>query len=470
MIEVSRLETLILKSLRADDEFSRKVLPFIKEEYFSDPSEKLVFKLINGFITKYNTLPSHEAMVIQVGQVAGVKEDVYTNAVRTLSEIESLKDKQIDRQWLTDETEGFCQEKAVHNAIMDAIMIMEGQDPIRTKGMIPQLLTTALGVSFNTNIGHDYLEDWLERFARYREVKTKLPFVLEWFNRITNGGVQPKTLNLCTGGVNVGKTLWLCNLAADYLSQGHEVLYITLEMSQDEISRRIDANLLNVNINDIINLSDEEYEKRIQRIKSMTVGKLIVKEYPTSMASVTDFRALLHDLRLKKGFKPRVIIVDYINICASSRIKLGGKGAGLYEYVKAIAEELRGLMVEFDAAGWTATQVNRTGYKSSDPGMDDTAESFGLPATVDFQFALVTSDELEKLGQLLVKQFKNRYGDVTKNKRFIIGIDRDKQRLFNAEESAQDNVDKVNPSKESVNKFDSDPIVQESKQAGYLFE
>ena len=457
-MENLRIETLILRGLRTVEDYSKKVLPFLKESYFVDRSERLVFEQIRDFIMKYNTLPMHEALVIQTTKINAAKEDDVLAALNVLSYLETTKDEKIDEKWLTDETEKFCQEKALYNAAVETLSIMDDKTGEKPRGAIPQIFTDALGVSFNTRIGHDYIEDSKERFELYHRVSAKIPFKINYLNSITNGGVQTKTLNLIMGGVNVGKTLILCDFAADYLTQGHDVVYITLEMSENEIAKRIDANLLDTDLNELMGLTEDQYEKRVERVRSTTTGKLIIKEFPTAQASVVHFRAFLNELAMKRGFRPKILIIDYLGLCVSSRLKLGGsKGVGMFEHGKSVAEEMRGLMVEFDMCGWSAIQLNREGFKSSDPGMENSAESFGVPMTADFQIVVVNSDELEQLKQLMWKQVKNRYGDVTRNKRFVTGIDRNKQRIFNVDDQGYISDARQAPTKsvdlERIDKF-----------------
>lgn len=468
MLGNSRLETLILRSLRTDESYSRRVLPFLKETYFSERSERIVFELIRDFFLKYNSTPTHEALVITLDKANGVKEEDAKAAVEVLEALQSFSDDKPEEQWLLDETEQFCQDKAVYNAILESISIMDDKTGKTSPGAIPQLLSDALAVSFDTHVGHDYLDDSDDRFEEYHRVDKKIPFGIEMLDIITNGGVQTKTLNLITGGINVGKTLGLCHLAATYLNQGLNVLYITLEMSEQEISKRIDANLLNVDINELDKLSKEMYAKKMKSLRERITGKLIVKEYPTAGASVIHFKALLNELNIKKNFKPTILIVDYINLMCSSRLKADAAG-DTYNYVKSIAAELRGLNVEHDLAGWTATQLTRKGFDSSDPGMTDTAESFALPATVDLQLIIVTTEELEKLKQLMVKQAKNRYNRKSVNRKFMIGVDECKMRWHDVEQRAQEDLVGANqPLAQEKPVFDNTPVGK-VKYAGWDF-
>ena len=434
---ILRLEQTILKNLIKNEVFTRKVLPFLKEEYFSNTEDRLLFKEVAGFVLKYNQQPTFDALNIEVDNMRGTTDETVKNIKETLKIIDD--DKTITNQdWLVDSTEKFCQEKAIYNAITHSLEIMNGKGKLE-KGAIPSLLSDALSISFDPNVGHDYLEQFEDRYEYYHRVQEKLPFDLDFFNRITKNGVPKKTLNVVMAGVGVGKSLCMCHFAASYLSQGKNVLYITLELAEEEVSKRIDANLLNITFEDLMNLPKDLYKKRIDNLKTKTNGKLIVKEYPTSSASAAHFRSLLNELHLKKNFVPDAIMIDYLNICASSRIKPGV--ANSYTYIKAIAEELRGLAVEFNVPVWSATQLTRGGYNSSDPDMTDTSESFGLPATADLFLALITNETMEQLKQVQVKQLKNRYNDPSQNKRFVIGIDKSKMKLYDVEQSAQDLAD-----------------------------
>ena len=433
-----RLEQTILKNLIKNESFTRKVLPFLKEEYFSNGEDRLLFKEVADFILKYNQQPTFDALSIEVDNIRGSTDDTVKNIQETLKQ---LKDdtNQTNEDWLLDNTEKFCQEKAIYNAITQSLEIMNGKGKL-SKGAIPTLLSDALAISFDPNVGHDYLENAVERYEHYHRVEERLRFDLDLFNKITKNGVPRKTLNVVMGGVGGGKSLTLCHFSASYLAMGKNVLYITLELAEEEVAKRIDANLMNITFDDLQALPKDLYDKRIDTLKQKTNGKLIIKEYATATASTIHFRSLLNELNLKKGFVPDVIMVDYLNICASSRIK-PGNGVNSYTYVKAIAEELRGLAVEFNVPIWSATQLTRSGYTSSDPGMEDTSESFGLPATADFFFALVVTEQLSQLNQIMVKQLKNRYSDPGINKRFVIGVDRARMKLYDVEASAQDLVD-----------------------------
>jgi replicative DNA helicase len=424
--------------LLRDEPFTRKVIPFLKGEYFLDKAERLVFQEISSFLLKYNSLPSATALLIEIDnnhKISQTEMDSIQNCLDVISSQEDLP----NMDWLVDNTEQFCKDKAMYNAIMEAIQILDSDNETSPKESIPDLMKGALSVSFDTHVGHDYLEDFDERFEFYNHDEEHLPFDLEYFNKITNGGIYKKTLNILMAGPGAGKTLAMCHFAASYLTQGKNVLYITLEMAEEWISHRIDANLLNVGMNDIKDLPKVLYNKKVEKVRNMTDGKLIVKEYPTAQAGVGHFRHLLNELNLKKNFIPDVIFVDYLNLCTSVRIKPGGN-LNSYNYIKSIAEELRGFAVERLVPIISATQLNREGFSSSDVGMENTAESFGLPATADLFLALITSDELEELGQIMVKQLKNRYNDITKDRKFVVGIDRMKMRLFDCEQSAQEDI------------------------------
>ena len=422
-----------------NEAFTRKVLPFIKAEYFSDPAEKLVFKEVFEFVNKYKNLPTHEALVINITEKKNLTEPQVRDSVELLKEITQEKDDVPEMAWLTEQTEKFCQDKAIYNAIMESVGILDDKDGKKAKGEIPQLLADALGVSFDSNVGHDYTQDFESRYDFYHKVESRIRFDIDILNKITKGGLPTKTLNIALAGTGVGKSLFMCHVAAGCLSQGHNVLYITMEMAEERIAERIDANLLNIDLNELHTISKDDYERKFESLKSKTHGKLIIKEYPTASASTLHFRALLNELHLKKNFKPQIIFIDYLNICASARIKPGGN-VNSYTYIKSIAEELRGLAVEFALPVVSATQTTRSGFSNSDPGLEDTSESFGLPATADFMFALVTNEELEGLNQILIKQLKNRYSDPNYYKRFVVGIDRAKMRLYDAEQSAQDEI------------------------------
>jgi replicative DNA helicase len=414
----------------------RRVLPFIKPEYFEGVYQQL-FREVAQFVAKYNKLPSAETFKIELDESTKLNDEQYRHAVEIIPEI--FRVEEIDETWLYNRTEKWCQDRALFNAVMESISIIDGKHQKLTKDALPDLLTKALSVSFDTNIGHDYLENVEERYEFYHAQEEKTAFDIDLFNQITKGGLSNKSLNICLAGTGVGKSLFMCHLAASALNLGKNVLYITMEMSEERIAERIDANLLDVPIDQIEHMSKEMFSNAVNRLKTKTNGKLIVKEYPTGSANANHFRALLNELKLKKGFEPDIIMIDYLNICASARMKMDA-GGGSYAYIKAIAEELRGLAVEFDLPIVSATQTTRTGYSSSDPGLEDTSESFGLPATADLMFALVSTEELEAQGQIMVKQLKNRYNDPGNNKRFLVGIDKSKMRLYDADDADQNLV------------------------------
>jgi len=430
---MNRIEITILKNLVHNEDYMRRVLPFISEEYFVDYSDKTVYNLIHTFITKYNKPPTIEALEISL-QNSNLPEGNYKEALDILKSLTSFE--QANAEWLLNETEKFCKDKAIYNAILKSIDILEEKDKKFSKDGIPSLLQEALGVCFDSTVGHDYFENASDRYDFYHKVESRIPFDIDLFNKITQGGLPNKTLNIALAGTGVGKSLFMCHVAASTLAQGRNVLYITLEMAEERIAERIDANLLNVEIDQLKNLPKNMFESRMTKVSDKTHGKLIIKEYPTASAHVSHFKALLNELALKRSFKPDIIFIDYLNICASSRFKPGGS-VNSYTYVKAIAEELRGLAVEFNLPIVSATQTTRSGFSNTDVELTDTSESFGLPATADFMFALISTEELEQLNQLMVKQLKNRYNDPTFHKRFMVGIDRTKMRLYDLEPSAQ---------------------------------
>jgi replicative DNA helicase len=436
---MKRLETTILKNLIFNEEYARKILPFIKSEYFTDNTEKLLFEEVNEYINHYKNLPTYESLVINFTESKKLTEQQVRDSVEMLREINAEKEEKSDNAWLIDNTEKFCQDKAIYNAIMKSVRILDNKSESDSKGSIPKLLSDALGVSFDSSVGHDYVEDADNRFDFYHRHETKIPFDLDIFNKITKGGLPQKTLNIALAGTGVGKSLFMCHVAGSCLSQGLNVLYITMEMAEERIAERIDANLLNIDISDLHAISKQDYDRKFSALKVNTQGKLIIKEYPTAAASALHFRSLLNELQLKKSFKPDIIFIDYLNICASARIKAGAN-VNSYSYIKAIAEELRGLAVEFSVPIVSATQTTRSGFTSSDPGLEDTSESFGLPATADFMFALISTEELQQLNQIMIKQLKNRYNDPNTFKRFVIGIDRAKMKLYDVEQSAQDDI------------------------------
>ena len=440
-----RIETTILTNLFYNEDFTRKTLPFLKPLYFNKRDERILFEEVEKFVLKYKNVPTKEAIAIELNSRKDVNEEEFKN-VRTL--IDSLIHEETDLQWLLDTTEKFCKDRAVHNAVLDGIKILDGKDNKKTPEAIPSILADALAVSFDNHIGHDYIADAQARFDWYHTKEKRYPFDLSYFNRITKGGIPSKTLNIALAGTGVGKSLFMCHAASAFLTQGLNVLYITLEMAEERIAERIDANLFDVTIDDLHAMPKDLYDNKLNKLESKTKGQLIIKEYPTASAHAGHFRSLLNELALKKSFRPQVIFIDYLNICASSRFK--GGNISSYFYIKAIAEELRGLAVEFDVPIFSATQTTRTGFVSTDIGLEDTSESFGLPATADFMFALMSNEELESLGQMKVKQLKNRYNDPGINRSFIIGVDKSKMRLYDTENSAQ-NIVGSNQTKEKEN-------------------
>ncbi len=431
-----RVALTILQNLIHDEKYTRQVIPFIQPDYFEDRSDKVVFEEVSNFLDKYDKLPTKEALHIEVQKRVDITEDEFSKIEQLVS---SLSESGSDSQWVLDTTESWCKERAIYLALMKSIQIADGQDDKRQPDAIPSILSEALAVGFDQHVGHDYIADSEDRYAYYHKVERKIPFDLDYFNKITSGGLSDKTLNIALAGTGVGKSLFMCHVAASVLTQGKNVLYITLEMAEEKIAERIDANLLDVNIRDIQELPKQVFDKKINKIGSKTKGKLIVKEYPTASAHCGHFKALLQELKLKKSFKPDIIFIDYLNICASSRYR-GAVNVNSYSYVKAIAEELRGLAVEASVPLFSATQTTRSGFASSDPNLTDTSESFGLPATADLMFALVSTEDMENLNQIMVKQLKNRYNDPTMNKRFVVGIDRAKMRLYDVEQSAQEDI------------------------------
>ena len=433
---MEKVETTILRNLLFNNEYCRKVLPFIKTEYFENLHEKVVFEEICKFIVAYEELATKEVLLIEAEKRTDITEDTYKTICDYVSK---LDDGHADLEWVTDTTEKWCRDRAIYLALMESIKIADGQDEKKNRDAIPSILQEALAVGFDNNVGHDYLNDFEKRYDFYHKKQEKIPFDLDYFNKITKGGIPNKTLNIALAGTGVGKSLFMCHVAASVLLQGKNVLYITLEMSEEKIAERIDANLLNINIKDIETLPKIMFESKVNAIAKKTQGTLIIKEYPTASAHSGHFRALLNELQLKKSFRPDIIFIDYLNICASSRYK-GNLSVNSYSYIKSIAEELRGLAVEMNVPIFSATQTTRSGSTNSDPDLTDTSESFGLPATADLMFALISTEELEGLGQIMVKQLKNRYNDPTANKRFVIGIDRSKMRLYDVEQSAQSDI------------------------------
>lgn len=434
---MSSIEQTILRHLLTDEKYMRKVLPFIKPDYFEGPY-RVLFKEAGKFVAKYNKLPVEESFKVELDQ-SEISKEQYKLAIEVMPSL--FKEDKVDDQWLADTTEKWCQDRALHNAIMESISIIDGKHETLTKNALPDILQKALGVAFDANVGHDYIENAEERFEFYNKEEDRIPFDLEYFNKITKGGIPNKTLNIALAGTGVGKSLFMCHCAASALTQGLNVLYITMEMAEERIAERIDANLLNIPIDQIDKTPKINFTEKVHELSKKTNGKLIIKEYPTGSAHSGHFRALLNELKLKRQFEADIIFIDYLNICASSRMKGMGGSINSYNYIKAIAEELRGLAVEFDVPVFSATQTTRSGYSNSDVGLEDTSESFGLPATADLMFALISTEELERSGQLMVKQLKNRYNDPTKYKRFVVGVDRSKMRLYDAEESDQTLMD-----------------------------
>ena len=430
----TNLEQVILRNILTDDEYTRKVLPFIKPEYF-EGIYRILFRETAKFVTKYNKLPTAEAFKIELDQSDRLNGENYTVAMDLLPQL--FAKEKTDSDWLLQNTEKWCQDRAIYNAVMESISIIDGKHETMTKGALPDLLSKALGVAFDTNVGHDYIDNVEERWDFYNKQEERIPFDLEHFNTITKGGVPNKTLNIALAGTGVGKSLFMCHVASSALTDGKNVLYITMEMAEERIAERIDANLLNVPIDQLENMPKTMFTEKVKQLSSKTKGKLIIKEYPTGSAHAGHFRALLNELKLKRQFEPDIIFIDYLNICASSRMKGMGGAINSYNYIKAIAEELRGLAVEFDVPIFSATHTTRSGYSNSDVGLEDTSESFGLPATADLMFALISTEELQQLGQIMVKQLKNRYNDPTQNKRFVVGVDRSKMRLFDVDPNEQ---------------------------------
>ena len=429
------LEQTILTNLIFNSEYTRKVIPYIKGEYFQDSIERIVFGIIDTFVEKYKVNPDSIEVIKLNLEKATLNEEQYKKSLEYVDSFSlPISDEQF--KWLVDETEKWCKDKAIYNAILSGIHIIDGKSKDQTPDAIPEILTDALSVSFDTHIGHDYMEQYEERYEYYHEKEEKIPFDLDFFNRITKGGLPNKTLNVCLAGTGVGKSLFMCHVAAATMLQGKNVLYITLEMAEKKIAERIDANLMNLTLDDVHDLPKRMYESRIEKIQKKTNGKLIIKEYPTASAHCGHFRALHNELLLKKSFRPHIIFVDYINICASQRFRYGSN-VNSYTYIKGIAEEMRGLAVELNVPIVSATQTTRQGFTSTDIGLEDTSESFGLPATADLMFALISTEELEQLNQMLVKQLKNRYNDPTTNKRFIVGVDRGKMKLYDVSQKAQ---------------------------------
>lgn len=451
------IERTTLSNLVYNEPYARKVLPFIKPEYFQDRHERVVFEEINKFMEKYGNQPTKETLSIELDKRKDLQTEEFQKVLQIVNE---LAKADVDMNWLVDTTEKFCKDKAVYNAVLNGIQIIEGKDKNQTPEAIPSILQEALAVAFDSHVGHDYVENGEERFDFYHKVEEKVEFDLEYFNKITKGGLPQKTLNIALAGTGVGKSLFMCHMAASTLMQGKNVLYITLEMAEERIAERIDANLMNISMDDLHNLPKKMFTDRLSKIQNKTNGKLIIKEYPTASAHSGHFRALLKELSLKKSFKPDIIFIDYLNICSSARFK-GNASIGSYFYIKAIAEELRGLAVETNVPIMSATQTTRGGYANSDVGLEDTSESFGLPATADLMFALISTEELEQLNQIMVKQLKNRYNDPGTNKRFVVGIDRARMKLYDCEQDAQDGIT------DSGQEEDDTPVFDKSRTASY---
>ncbi len=453
-----RIEDTILRNLFCNEQYYRKVVPHLSDEYFQDPVEKIIFEEILQFSGKYNKMPTKEVLRIDLGNRTDLNEETYK---QSSVKLDSLTDEHVDYEWLVDSTEKWCQDRAIYNALLKSVQIADGNDEKLSKDAIPSILQEALGVSFDEHIGHDYIESADARYEFYHREEEKMPFDLEKFNYITKGGLPNKTLNIALAGTGVGKSLFMCHMASACLLQGKNVLYITMEMSEEKIAERLDANCLNISIKDVTDLPKVMFDSKITDLTKKTQGKVIIKEYPTASAHAGHFKALLNDLKLKKAFKPDIIFIDYLNICASSRYK--GHIVNSYTYVKAIAEELRGLAVEFDLPIVSATQTTRSGFGSSDPDLTDTSESFGLPATADLMFALISSEELEAENRLKIKQLKNRYNDPTNNKTFFVGIDRAKMKLFDIADSTSSVYDADTEDTSSASLYDAYDSVKQNQ-------
>lgn len=448
-----KIETAILKNLIHNEEYCRQVIPHLKKDYFSEKFDRVIFEEFEKFFLKYNKPATQEIIKVETGNSRELYDKEYADVQEIITNDLSASEKADNVDWLIDETESWCKKRAVYLAIMDSIKIIDGRDKNKREDAIPSLLADALGVSFDKSIGHDFLDDFEARYAFYHRVEEKLPFDIELLNTITKGGLSRKTLNIILAGTGVGKSLSMCHMAGAYLMQGFNVLYISMEMAEERIAERVDANLMNISMDELSVIDKSIYTKRIDKLTQKTQGKFVVKEYPTSTAHAGHFRALVEELKMKRGFTPDVIFIDYLNICASQRLR-GGAGVNSYTYVKAIAEELRGLAVEYNVPLVSATQTTRSGFSSSDVGLEDTSESFGLPATADLMFALIQTEELQELDQIMVKQLKNRYSDPNFYKRFVIGVDKSKMKLYNVETSAQDNLSDKGTTDDEVPVFD----------------
>jgi len=442
------IELTILRELTRNDQYFRKVLPFLKEDYFADRDTKILFRMVSDYIQRYNSMPTRGALEILLDAKTNIEPETMKQCIVNLDKMfEDIKSP--DLEWLVEQTEKFCKDKALYNAILESIHIIDGKSKDKDVGSLPKMLSDALAVSFDTNIGHDYIEDYGKRYEFYHRVENKIPFDIEQFNTITNGGVPRKTLNIVMAGTGVGKSLFMCHHASACLTQNLDVLYITCEMAEERIAERIDANLMDLAMDDLKALPADLYNKKMQQIRKKYTGRLIIKEYPTATANANHFRALLNDLKTKKNFEPDIIFIDYLNICASARLKMSAS-VNSYTFIKAIAEEIRSLAQEFEVPIFSATQVNRGGFNNSDVGLENTSESFGLPATADLMFALISTEELEEQGQVMVKQLKNRYNDVSRNKKFVIGIDRSKMKLIDVGSDVVDDRGFFNDSEDNV--------------------
>lgn len=462
------MELTILSNLTKDERYARKVIPFIKAEYFQNVAERIIFNKISNYVDEYGNIPSQDTISIELGNDQSLVESDYNSSVQLLESLRTY-DSDHDHEWLVNKTEVFCQEKAIYNAIIESIQIIDGKNKNKTKDGIPSILSDALAVSFDNTVGHDFLNDWQERYDFYHRVEERVPFDLEYLNAITKGGVPRKSLNIILAGTGVGKSLAMCHFAANNLMDSKNVLYITMEMAEEKIAERIDANLMNVPLDELINLPRDTYNKKIEGIRAKTPGRLIVKEYPTAGAHAGHFRHLINELKIKKAFVPDIIYIDYLNICASSRMKGLGNSVNTYSLIKSIAEELRGLAVEKDVPIISATQTTRSGFSNSDVELTDTSESFGLPATADFMIAIISTEELQSLNQVMVKQLKNRYNDPTLHKRFAVGIDRSRMRLYDVEQSAQDNIMQEPQQDDSIPVFDRGRSSSNKKDFSNLF-
>jgi replicative DNA helicase len=459
---MDKVEFLILRNLLYNEEYIRKIIPFLKSEYFEDTNQKIVFEEILSFVQEYNQPATKEVLCIEIEKRKDINDTSFKEIIQLVS---CLDDVPAEFNWLVNTTEKWCRDRAIYLALMESIHIADGKDEKKNRDSIPSILSDALAVSFDNHIGHDYLQDYEQRYESYHKKEDKIEFDLEYFNKITKGGLPNKTLNIALAGTGVGKSLFMCHVASSVLLQGRNVLYITLEMAEERIAERIDANLLNVPIQDIADLPRQMFETKVTNLAKKTQGTLIIKEYPTASAHSGHFKSLLNELALKKSFKPDIIFIDYLNICASSRFK-GGNNVNSYTLVKSIAEELRGLAVEFNVPIVSATQTTRSGFGSSDVELTDTSESFGLPATADLMFALISTEELEGLGQILVKQLKNRYAETDKYRRFVLGIDRSKMRLYDVEQSAQNDI--INSGNDNESNEEDKPKFKKSF-AGFKF-